>query len=554
LFGQRLTTRRILLYTRDAVQRPSLAHASLAALIVTALASIAPALLIVAREIAAAIVDTPRALLPSLSLIVRTLGVATLIAALATTLAWPAAWWARSRPRWGPYVLAAPMLLPSYLAYAGWGLLRAPGTWLGDLIARGPGAAVGNPAANWYPAAASFAQAILGLTFWVWPLAALVLSARLTRLSAATLDALVIDATRPHARLLELLRLSRAHVGVALLTVLLVMLGSAIPLHVAQLDTWAIHLWRLLDETPRAQHGRVWLSAWPLVVVAIAASTIVARSLAFDAASEAPEEPAARRFTHAIQPALAWTVALLAISVLAPALLFAVKLGPTSVLTSFARVSGPALATAIAVAIGIAIVVAALAALTWHSASSSTLGRRAALIILAVFLAGALVPGVLVGSATLRFWTSIDAALPRLVLDTWIGAGLAQIARFGFLGVLAGVVLARSEPRDLVSLRRVDAAPTLRAWIVAALPPGVTVVIAAGLAAGALSLHEIEATIMLEPPTAAGGSFARLMLQQLHFNRTGDLAAGVLLILALSGALAAVAASLACVARQRRRN
>jgi ABC-type Fe3+ transport system permease subunit len=64
----------------------------------------------------------------------RLLGFTALMAAVvavgAVILAWPAAWASRRMGTRGLLLLVTPMLLPSYLAYSGWGLARAPGTWL----------------------------------------------------------------------------------------------------------------------------------------------------------------------------------------------------------------------------------------------------------------------------------------------------------------------------------------------------------------------------------------------------------------------------------------
>ena len=49
------------------------------------------------------------------------------------------------------------------------------------------------------------------------------------------------------------------------------MIGSAVPLHLAQIDTYAIRIWLGLNETRREEHWKVWLAAWPLVAAAIAA-------------------------------------------------------------------------------------------------------------------------------------------------------------------------------------------------------------------------------------------------------------------------------------------
>src|SRR5262249_19125526 len=67
-------------------------------------------------------------------LLVSTLGWCGAIAALATALAWPAAWALRNpnrHSRTAGALVLVPLLLPMYLAYAGWGLLRAPNSALG---------------------------------------------------------------------------------------------------------------------------------------------------------------------------------------------------------------------------------------------------------------------------------------------------------------------------------------------------------------------------------------------------------------------------------------
>ena len=47
------------------------------------------------------------------------------------------------------------------------------------------------------------------------------------------------------------------------------MIGSAVPLHLAQVETFAILIWRDLNLT--TEPARVWVRAWPLLLVAIAA-------------------------------------------------------------------------------------------------------------------------------------------------------------------------------------------------------------------------------------------------------------------------------------------
>ena len=73
-------------------------------------------------------------LIPSARLLATTIGWALGIAIVSTLLAWPAAWLIR-RKGWSIVpLLLVPLLLPSYLAYSAFGLLRSPGTLLGDWV------------------------------------------------------------------------------------------------------------------------------------------------------------------------------------------------------------------------------------------------------------------------------------------------------------------------------------------------------------------------------------------------------------------------------------
>jgi hypothetical protein len=156
-----------------------------------------------------------------------------------------------------------------------------------------------------------------------------------------------------------------------------------------------------------------------------------------------------------------------------------------------------------------------------------------------ILLIAGLMPGVLVGSATARAWD-----LPGL---RWVGDSAAivvigHVARFGFVAVLAGWFLARAESGELRDMRMLEAGASLRGWALAALPPRAGIVLGAAVACGLLSFHEIEAAVMLQPPTSAGGGFAWKVLQALHFNREEDLIPAMLIVMGvgLGAALAAV--------------
>jgi len=119
---------------------------------------------------------------------------------------------------------------------------------------------------------------------------------------------------------------------------------------------------------------------------------------------------------------------------------------------------------------------------------------------------------------------------------------IGHVARFAFVAVLAGWFLARGEARELRDLRMMDAGSSARGWLEAALPPQAGVVAGTAVAMALLSFHEIEATVMPQPPTSAGGGFAWKVLQALHFNREEDLVPAMVIVMGvgLAAALAVV--------------
>jgi hypothetical protein len=101
------------------------------------------------------------------------------------------------------------------------------------------------------------------------------------------------------------------------------------------------------------------------------------------------------------------------------------------------------------------------------------------------------------------------------------------------VGVLVGWWLAATEGRWARDLRRMEVGEHFRGWWEAAIRPQVGLIAAGGLIAAMLSFHEIEATVLVQPASASGGSFAWQMLQWLHFARMDELAMGVLMVVGM---------------------
>ena len=459
------------------------------------------------------------------------------VAILATILAVPAAIVIRAQGwRWGLWV-CTPMMLPSYLAYSGWGLLRAPRTLLGDAIER---AAQGG--ARWLPAAVGEVLAIGGLALWAWPIAAVMLALHWSRIDAGALDALSLD-TRGFRRQMALANMALPGLAVALGTTTLVMLGSPVPFHLAQIPTVSMEVWRRLMEEPTPV--RAWASALPISIVVVAGVLAFARS-AFDEAplSQEAQVQAALRPKRARTTPRASTALLLVIltcSVLVPLVLFMRSIEDWHAVPITLRSLRPAIVNSAFVC---AIVVAAgllIAGAAWRAFSSfSEIVRRIARLCLLASLASCVMPGVLVGSALAATISLVDVT--RLVADSSLAVGLGHLARFSFVPILVGWWLARTEPADSRDLRRVEGVGGPTGYISTILPTQLPALLGVAAMLAALSLHEIESAIMLTPP--GGGGLAHRILGFLHYSKMGDLSIASAGLTGFAITLAACVASL----------
>lgn len=481
-------------------------------------------------------------------LLLRTVAYAGGIGVISTALAWPAAWAIGRTARAGRRaamgaMVAVPLLLPNYLAYAGLNLLRAPMTPLGDWLAQHP----------WASVSAGKAMAVLGLSLWAWPLAALVLAPAVQRIPRETIEALDLDGAGALWRLRRtatFVVMLRSPIGLAVGVVAAVMLGSAVPLHVAQIDTFATRLWLRLSLT--TDPAAAWVEAWPLMLLAVAAAGV-----AFTRLRRRGDEPESE--ADAENPGL-WrrnagaTVgagAVWGLSIIFPTALFISSLrqpgGAWSARTAaefsgaFWRNCGEAVVASAGTAAMVGVVGSAIAALSW-CALSSPRGRRgvtgAALVCIGLWLVAGLSPGVLVGSALTRLWGA--GPWGDQVRDSAAILVLAHTTRFAMVAALVGWWLATLETRAGRDMRLLDGAGGVRGWWLArASRGGIGAVVGAGLAVAALSFHEIEAAVMLQPPGLA--SLPQLILEDLHFARDARLAAAAVNLVGVGTVLAGLA-------------
>lgn len=435
----------------------------------------------------------------------RTLWAPLLIALLATALALPAAWWMRRIPAAAACAALAPLWIPSYLVYASWGLLRAPGTVLGDLVATSPA---------WVSRVAANVQAIGGLALWIWPLSAIVLCFWTRRAEQESIDALYVSGVSRTRRFLELLKLVRGGLAASMTIVALVMLGSAIPLHVAQLETYSLAIWRLRDQS--GDSPAVWVLVAPLILVAIAGGWIIGR-----VASRPPADRAERTPPSPTEFTTKWlATGVWSLSVLIPLIILIASLRDLSSVARFWRVSGGAVVTSAGTAIVVGLFVGAVCVYT-SIAIARGVGIRARSVVVTAWAALALCPGVIIGAAIAATGTRIDSL--DWLIDTHAGVIAAHFARFGFIGVGAAVFMSAVEPAELRDVRALHTGSPTRAWLLSVAPAQAIGFVAAGLAGAALSMHEIESAVVLLPPGA--DNLARHLLNLLHYNRDEELTA-----------------------------
>ncbi len=497
----------------------------------------------------------------SMVLLGRTVAYAVGISVLATLLAWPAAWglWGRggrglegARGRALTGLMAVPLLLPNYFAYAGWGLLRGPRTRIGDWLASGPA---------WRLDVAGKAIAVWGLGLWAWPLAMLVLWLGVRRVSGATLESLAVEGAPWWARARVIGRQVRGAWLAAVGVVTLVMLGSLVPLDVANVPTYSVTLLRLLSA--HEEYQAAWVGAWPLVVIAVAAGWVVTSRLRPEPEA-APEEAAGSRSG----PARWWRwcgAAVWGLSVVAPGALFVMNMrepphGPTAasivrLSAAFWREYGEAVVISAGTAAAVGAIVAVVSAAVWYGLSAVR-GRGAPAVgrwTIRVMVVAGLTPGVLIGSVLRRAWDVPWGG----VLAEWVGGTtaivvLAHAARFGFVGALIGWWLSRQEAPEVRDLRAIDGADALRGWLGACGAPRWAGVAGAALGAAVLSFHEIEAAVQVSPPGAA--SLAQKLLEALHYARDERLAAGAVNLMGAGVVCAIVVGWMLSSARRERRS
>ncbi len=475
-----------------------------------------------ARAIITDIGTLPDALftIPRFILLARSILTVALIALIATMLAYPLARVLTARRTPSTTILSALMLcpiwLPPFMIYAAGNLLRDPGTIVGRALVH---FATSSPDLRWVTIWVGYAIAVLGLALWSAPIAAVLIASGWGSRSGIYDDMIALEPIGRVRRTLFNLRLRRPVLIRAFTLIAILMLGSAVPLHLAQLDTWSIVTWRQLTEHPPEQWGRIWISSIPMLVTALLGAKLIASILSDRLAHEDPitqPAPVSRTSTAA-------TLAVFSLAVLVPLLAMLLTLADTRSVLVFWERHASAVAETSLTAILVALA-SLLIALSFAFASTSPLPihRRIARTALTGLCILGLMPGVLVGASIARNGI-IGFDLPNLA-PFW-----ASLTRYAFIAAIVGVLCASSESPDRRSARIQIAGPSLRAWAIATLPGFLLPLLACVPVVFLLAMFEIESAVLVTPPGI--DSLPQQLLSDLHYTRLEQLsAAGVNLL------------------------
>jgi len=457
---------------------------------------------------------------PSFGLLGETVGWAVLIGVLSVVIAWPGAWLSRGWRAWWSPILIAPVLMPSWLVYSGLGLMRGPGTGIGDWLAMGP---------SWRAILAGRVLAVLGLALWASPVAQLVIASRVREIDPASLEAARLVGRGPMlwVRLRLGMSAGRSLIAAGLVSVL--MIGSAVPLHLAQMNTYATKIWLELDATAADERWRVVVVAWPLLVIVVLASLAACAGL-WKCGRSMRGEGQALRSSGPMGAAMALGV--VGVAVVLPAALFALDLESFETISSIWRTESRAIGSAWMIAGAVGLIAAVATCSVWIGLGGGRWAGRLTIACVGASVVTAFLPGVVTGMLVAGAWRSVDDSVVIVIL--------AHVARFLALPAAIGVLLALTEPSEDRDLRLIAGATGPIGWARTSGVRGWPAIAASAVAMGGLSMHEIESSIVVSPPGMA--SLARSMLNLLHFQRYEHLA-GLALVVIGFGTLVVSAAS-----------
>lgn len=438
----------------------------------------------------------------------------------------------RAASRWTGLAVAV-LCVPPYLLYWVWGLLRLPGSPLGQWAHEAP----------WRAEVLQVWQLWWGLVWWTWPLIALPVAAARRAVPPEREAMLHLDGAGVWRRAAIVLREIRPSIalggGLAWVSTLtgfaaFDLASTSLPLA----DTYGNVLRRIRFEVGAEA---TLIASWPLIaaslllVGAVAAAT---RGAGLGVGETHPSQP--RRWAHAALGLV------LTVSLGVPIAIMFGRVGGLAPLARLGPLEGRALGESLAWALVAGGCLAALAlghALGWSSASR--FARRLTTLSALGWAIMGVMPAAARGAALVAaqrhlVQTAGREIIPETLWLTLPGGGylawpvlviLGYLSTYGIVAVLLGWWLARGEDEASRGMRLLDGAVSVPAWLSARGGAATAAVGAAGLIGAALALGEVSTTMIVLP--AGPNSLTQRLLNKMHYAYEDSAVATCLILLAI---------------------
>lgn len=429
-------------------------------------------------------------------------------------------------------ICVAVLCIPPYLLYWVWGLVRLPGSPIGDWARQEP----------WRASVLQIWQLWWGLTWWTWPLVALVIAAAMRARPRAQDEMLVLDGAKRMRRAWEVLMQVRPAIalgaGLAMLSTLtgfaaFDLASSSLPMA----DTYGSVLRRLRFEVgPDAS----MIASGPLIVVSMILAGAVALLSARSNFDTQEQVVAGNRLSHVLL-GLATVV-----SIALPVGIMLERLGGLEPLARLGPLEGRAIGESLSWAIvaGLLFVLVAVGHAFGWSHPKAVVRRLTTLSATGWVLMGVM-PAAARGAALLQSHAMATTFIPSVLYPEtlWLSLPGGQymawpvlvivgyLASYSLISVLIGWWIARGEDEALRGSRLIDGAVSWRDWLSAR---GWSVIAAgaiAGLLGMALSLGDVSTTMIVLPPGPQ--SLTQRLLNKMHYAYEDSALATCLMIMAI---------------------
>lgn len=340
------------------------------------------------------------------------------------------------------------------------------------------------------------ARCILVWALWGWPIAAFLIGAGWSRVGRSAFEAALLETSRGRAFWhIGLPALRRHIVGAGLLLFVLFFGDYGVP-HACGLIVYATELLLYASSSPRLVD-----TLWPALPGIVLIGALLLAAYRVIGSMERGATDVRERWDARWSGAAAGAVILVAA---APMIALTARFGSWEAIAETVRVYGSDILWTLAAA-------GAAGVLSVWMGLAVAAGRRGSVTLMALSVVLGACPGAAVGVAL--------AAAYNHAATGWVydGAGilvLCLVARFGWIGILAGMVVARGMGRQLVEQAMVDGATRGGAVVRMAVGAHWPMLLAAGAAVAALGVAELAASTVVRPVTFA--PVAQVVIEKFH--------------------------------------